>query len=149
MKIQMSSRVSVDPRAQVVRMPAISVTGPEYLLLCIQSQSSVFDLLTKGVPNNVVATNLYVGGDLTSTVTLAGPTSLVVSVFNSEGGAKVSSLGGFLSNKVVEVSFVAMDGLAVDSSMCAKVAPGNKRVILLSPLSLGLDLKKGEVRLEN
>ena len=149
MKIQMSSRVSVDPRAQVVRMPAISVTGPEYLLLCIQSQSSVFDLLTKGVPNNVVATNLYVGGDLTSTVTLAGPTSLVVSVFNSEGGAKVSSLGGFLSNKVVEVNFVAMDGLAVDASMCAKVAPGNKRVILLSPLSLGLDLKKGEVRLEN
>jgi hypothetical protein len=149
MKIQMSSRVSVDPRAQVVRMPAISVTGPEYLLLCIQSQSSVFDLLTKGVPNNVVATNLYVGGDLTSTVTLAGPTSLVVSVFNSEGGAKVSSLGGFLSNKVVEVNFVAMDGLAVDASMCAKVASGNKRVILLSPLSLGLDLKKGEVRLEN
>ena len=149
MKIQMSSRVSVDPRAQVVRMPAISVTGPEYLLLCIESQSSVFDLLTKGVPNNVVATNLYVGGDLTSTVTLAGPTSLVVSVFNSEGGAKVSSLGGFLSNKVVEVNFVAMDGLAVDASMCAKVASGNKRVILLSPLSLGLDLKKGEVRLEN
>ena len=149
MKIQMSSRVSVDPRAQVVRMPAISVTGPEYLLLCIQSQSSVFDLLTKGVPNNVVATNLYVGGDLTSTVTLAGPTSLVVSVFNSEGGAKVSSLGGFLSSKVVEVNFVAMDGLAVDASMCAKVASGNKRVILLSPLSLGLDLKKGEVRLEN
>jgi len=149
MKIQMNSRVSVDPRAQVVRMPAISVTGPEYLLLCIQSQNSVFDLLTKGVPNNVVATNLYVGGDLTSTVTLAGPTSLVVSVFNSEGGAKVSSLGGFLSNKVVEVNFVAMDGLAVDASMCAKVASGNKRVVLLSPLSLGLDLKKGEVRLEN
>jgi hypothetical protein len=148
MKIQMSSKVSVDPRAQIVRMPAISVTGPEYLLLCIQSQSSVFDLLTKGVPNNVVATNLYVGGDLTSTVTLAGPTSLVISVFNSEGGAKVSSLGGFLSNKIVEVNFVATDGLAVDSSMCAKVAPGNKRVILLSPLSLGLELKKGEVRLE-
>jgi hypothetical protein len=42
-----------------------------------------------------------------------------------------------------------MDGLAVDASMCAKVASGNKRVILLSPLSLGLDLKKGEVRLEN
>jgi len=148
MNIQMSSRVSVDPRAQVVRMPAISVSGPEYILLCIQSQTSVFDLLTKGVPNNVVATNLFVSGDLTSTVTLAGPTSLVSSVFNSEGGAKVSSLGGFLSNKVVEVSFVATDGLALDSSLCGKVLPSNKRAILLSPLSLGLELKKGEVRLE-
>jgi hypothetical protein len=148
MKIQVSSRVSVDPRAQVVRMPSISVTGPDYLLLCIQSQSSVFDLLTKGVPNNIVATNLYVGGDLTSTVTLAGPTSLVVSVFNSEGGAKVSSLGGFLSNKIVEVSFVATDGLALDSGLCGKVLPSNKRAILLSPLALGLELKKGEVRLE-
>jgi len=148
MKIQMSSRVSVDPRAQVVRMPAISVTGPEYLLLCIQSQTSVLDLLAKGVPNNVIATNLYVNGDLTSTVTLAGPTTLVNSVFNSEGGAKVSSLGGFLSNRVVEVSFVATDGLALDSSLCGKVLPANKRVILLSPLSLGLELKKREVRLE-
>ena len=148
MKIQMSSRVSVDPRAQVVRMPAISISGPEYLLLCIQSQTSVFDLLAKGVPNDVVATNLYLDGDLTSTVTLAGPTTLVNSVFNSEGGAKVSSLGGFLSNKVVEISFVATDGLALNSSLCTAVVPGNKRVILLSPLSLGMDLKKGEVRLE-
>jgi hypothetical protein len=148
MKIQMSSRVSVDPRAQVVRMPAISISGPEYLLLCIQSQTSVFDLLAKGVPNNVVATNLYLDGDLTSTVTLAGPTTLVNSVFNSEGGAKVSSLGGFLSNKVVEISFVATDGLALNSSLCTAVVPGNKKVILLSPLSLGMDLKKGEVRLE-
>jgi len=148
MKIQMSSRVSVDPRAQVVRMPAISISGPEYLLLCIQSQTSVFDLLAKGVPNNVVATNLYLDGDLTSTVTLAGPTTLVNSVFNSEGGAKVSSLGGFLSNKVVEISFVATDGLASNSSLCTAVVPGNKKVILLSPLSLGMDLKKGEVRLE-
>ena len=148
MKIQMSSNVSVDPRAQVVRMPAISISGPEYLLLCIQSQSSVFDLLAKGVPNNVVATNLYLNGDLTSSVTLAGPTTIVNSVFNSEGGAKVSSLGGFLSNKVVEINFVATEGLAVDSSLCSKAAPGNKRVILLRPLSLGLELKKGEVRLE-
>lgn len=148
MKIQMSSRVSVDPRAQVVRMPAISISGPEYLLLCIQSQTSVFDLLAKGVPNNVVATNLYLDGDLTSTVTLAGPTTLINSVFNSEGGAKVSSLGGFLSNKVVEISFVATDSLALNSSLCTAVEPGNKRVILLSPLSLGMDLKKGEVRLE-
>ena len=129
-------------------MPAISISGPEYLLLCIQSQTSVFDLLAKGVPNDVVATNLYLDGDLTSTVTLAGPTTLVNSVFNSEGGAKVSSLGGFLSNKVVEISFVATDGLALNSSLCTAVVPGNKRVILLSPLSLGMDLKKGEVRLE-
>lgn len=148
MKIQLSSRISVDPRAQVVRVPAISITGPEYLLLCIQSQTSVVDLLTKGVPNNVVATNLYLDGDLTSTVTLAGPTTLVNSVFNSEGGARVSSLGGFLSNKVVELSFVATDTMALNSSLCTEVAPGNKRVILLSPLSLGMDLKKGEVRLE-
>ena len=148
MKIQLSSRISVDPRAQVVRVPAISITGPEYLLLCIQSQTSVVDLLAKGVPNNVVATNLYLDGDLTSTVTLAGPTTLVNSVFNSEGGAKVSSLGGFLSNKVVELSFVATDTMAINSSLCTEVAPGNKRVILLSPLSLGMDLKKGEVRLE-
>lgn len=148
MKIQLSSRVSVDPRAQVVRMPAISVSGPEYILICIRSQTSVFDILEKGIPNNVRATNLYLDGDLTSSVKLAGPTTLVNSVFNSQGGAKVSSLGGFLANRVVEISFVATDALALDSSLCTKVVPGNKRVILLSPLALGMDLKKGEVRLE-
>lgn len=149
MKIQITSKVSVDPRAQVVRIPAVTVSGPEFLLVCIQSQASVLDILTKGVPNDVNANNLFILGDLTSTLIVAGPTSLFNSAFNTQGGAKLSSLGGFLSNRIVELAFIATDKLADNAALCSSVAPGNRRVIVVSPLSLGLELKKGEIRLKN
>lgn len=148
MVIQVPNEVSVDPRAQIVRIPRISVSGPEYLLVCINTVNTVVDILTIGAPDNVNATNLFISGDLTSTVTLSAPTSLVNTVFNASGGAKVSALGRALAGQQVLVGFLAIDKQAEDASLCPKIVNENRRVISIKALGLGIGMKKGEVTLK-
>lgn len=148
MVIQVPNEVSVDPRAQIVRIPRISVTGPEYLLVCINTVNTVVDILTIGAPDNVNATNLFISGDLTSTVTLSAPTTLVNTVFNASGGAKISALGRALAGQQVLVGFLAVDKQAEDASLCPKILSENRRVISIKAIGLGIGMKKGEVTLK-
>lgn len=148
MVIQVPNEVSVDPRAQIVRIPRISVTGPEYLLVCINTVNTVVDILTIGAPDNVNATNLFISGDLTSTVTLSAPTTLVNTVFNASGGAKISALGRALAGQQVLVGFLAIDKQAEDASLCPKILAENRRVISIKAIGLGIGMKKGEVTLK-
>jgi hypothetical protein len=148
MVIQVPSEVSVDPRAQIVRLPRILVSGPEYLLVCINTVNTVVDVLTIGAPDNANATNLFISGDLTSTVTISAPTTLVNNVFNASGGAKVSALGRSLAGQQVLVGFLATDKQAEDASLCPKILSENRRVISIKALGVGIGMKKGEVTLK-
>ena len=148
MVIQVPSEISVDPRAQIVRIPRISVSGPEYMLVCINTVNTVVDVLTIGAPDNVNATNLFISGDLSSTVTISAPTSLVNTVFNASGGAKISALGRALAGQQVLVGFLAIDKQAEDAKLCPKILSENRRVITISALGVGIGMKKGEVTLK-
>jgi hypothetical protein len=148
MVIKVPTEISVDPRAQIVRIPQISIAGPEYLLVCINTINTVVDILTIGAPDNANATNLFIQGDLSSTVTIAAPTMLVNSVFNSSGGAKVSALGLSLAGQQVQIGFLATDKQAADSNLCTKILPENRRTILFKALGVGIGMKKGEVTLK-
>jgi hypothetical protein len=148
MVIQVPNEVSVDPRAQIVRIPRISVSGPEYLLVCVNTFNTVVDILTIGAPDNVNATNLFISGDLSSTVTISAPTTLINTVFNASGGAKVSALGRALAGQQVLVGFLAVDKQAEDASLCPKILPENRRVISIKAIGLGIGMKKGEVTLK-
>lgn len=148
MIIKVPTEISVDPRAQIVRIPRISVTGPEYLLVCLNTVNTVIDVLTIGAPDNANATNLFIQGDLSSTLTIAAPTTLFDTVFNTSGGAKVSALGRTLAGQRIEIGFLATDKLANSDDLCGQIAPENRRTILLKALGVGLGLKKGEVILD-
>lgn len=148
MVIKVPIEISVDPRAQIVRIPEISIAGPEYLLVCINTVNTVVDILTIGAPDNANATNLFIQGDLSSTVTIAAPTMLVNSVFNSSGGAKISALGRNLAGQQIQIGFLATDKQATDSSLCTKILAENRRTILFKALGVGIGMKKGEVTLE-
>ena len=148
MVIKLPTVISVDPRAQIVRIPQISIAGPEFLLVCINTVNTVVDILTIGAPDNANATNLFIQGDLSSTVTIAAPTMLVNSVFNSSGGAKVSALGLSLAGQQVQIGFLATDKQAADSNLCTKILPENRRTILFKALGVGIGMKKGEVTLK-
>lgn len=148
MLIKVPTEISVDPRAQIVRIPEISIAGPEFLLVCINTVNTVVDVLTIGAPDNANATNLFIQGDLSSTVTIAAPTMLVNSVFNSSGGAKVSALGLSLAGQQIQIGFLATDKQAADSSLCTKILPENRRTILFKGLGVGIGMKKGEVTLK-
>lgn len=148
MVIQVPAEISVDPRAQIVRIPQISVTGPEFLLVCVNTVNTVVDVLTIGAPDNANATNLYIQGDLTSTVTISAPTSLFNTVFNASGGAKISALGRAIAGQQIQIGFLAVDKQAENSSLCPKILAENRRVISIKSLGVGLGLKKGEVKLK-
>ena len=148
MVIQVPGEISVDPRAQIVRIPRITVAGPEYLLACINTVNTVVDVLTIGAPDNANATNLFIQGDLSSTLTIAAPTLLVNTVFNASGGAKISALGQSIAGQQIQIGFLATDKQAEDSSLCPKISPENRRVISIKALGVGLGMKKGEVTLK-
>ena len=148
MVIQVPNEISVDPRAQIVRIPRITVAGPEYLLACINTVNVVVDVLTIGAPDNANATNLFIQGDLSSTLTIAAPAVLVNTVFNASGGAKISALGRSIAGQQIQIGFLATDKQADDSSLCPKILPENRRVISIKALGVGLGMKKGEVTLK-
>ena len=148
MVIQVPNEISVDPRAQIVRIPRITVSGPEYILACINTVNTVVDVLTIGAPDNANATNLFIKGDLSSTLTIAAPTTLLNTVFNASGGAKVSALGRSISGQQIQIGFLSTDKQAEDSSLCPKILPENRRVISIKGLGVGLGMKKGEVTLK-
>ena len=148
MVIQVPNEISVDPRAQIVRIPKITVSGPEYLLVCINTVNTVVDVLTIGAPDNVNATNLYISGDLSSTVTISAPATLVNTVFNASGGAKVSALGRSLAGQQIQIGFLATDKQAENSSLCPKIFSENRRVISINAVGVGIGMKKGEVTLK-
>jgi hypothetical protein len=147
MQIEIPVSVSVDPRARVGRVPKISVTGPEYLLACLTSSSSVIDIVSKGFPDDQPAQNLLLRGDLTSSVVVAGSTGFVVSALNAAGGIRVSGLGRELAGTSITISLISTDKMASGFELCGEVAPANKRTIRFSAIGLGLGLKKGEIRL--
>jgi hypothetical protein len=148
MAIKVPTEISVDPRAQVVRIPKIAISGPEFLLVCINTVNTVVDVLTIGAPDNAKATNLFISGDLSSTVTISAPTTLVNSVFNSSGGAKISALGRSLAGQQIQIGFLATDKQAEDSSLCPKILSENRRVISINALGVGIGMKKGVVTLK-
>ena len=148
MVIQVPTEISVDPRAQIVRIPRITISGPEYLLVCINTVNTVVDVLTIGAPDNVNATNLFISGDLSSTVTISAPTTLVNNVFNASGGAKVSALGRSLAGQQIQIGFLAIDKQAENSSLCPKIFAENRRVISINAIGVGIGMKKGEVTLK-
>jgi hypothetical protein len=146
--IKVPSEISVDPRAQIVRIPRIEISGPEYLLVCINTINTVIDVLTIGAPDNANATNLFIQGDISSTLTVSAPTVLVNTVFNASGGAKISALGRSLAGQQIQIGFLAIDKQADDSSLCPQISAENRRVISIKGLGVGIGMKKGEVTLK-
>lgn len=148
MVIKVPGEISVDPRAQIVRIPRIEISGPEYLLVCVNTLNTVIDVLTIGAPDNANATNLFIQGDLSSTLTISAPAVLVNTVFNASGGAKISALGRSLAGQQIQIGFLAIDKQADDSSLCPKIVSENRRVISFKGLGVGIGMKKGEVTLK-
>jgi hypothetical protein len=148
MFIKVPNEISVDPRAQIVRIPRIEISGPEYLLVCVNTINTVIDVLTIGAPDNANATNLFIQGDISSTLTISAPTVLVNTVFNASGGAKISALGRSLAGQQIQIGFLAIDKQADGSSLCPKISAENRRVISIKGLGVGIGMKKGEVTLK-
>jgi len=148
MQIAIPYSVSVDPRAQVSRLPRINVTGPTFLLACLNSNNLVMDVVSKGMPDDQPAQNLFLSGDLSTSVVIAGQTEFVVSALNSAGGIRVSGLGRKLAGTSLQISLISTDKMATSGALCGEAYPTNNRTVRLTGIGLGVELKKGEVKLD-
>lgn len=148
MQITIPQSVSVDPRAQVALLPKINVTGPTHILACLRSNNLAIDVVSKGIPDDQPARNLYLKGDLTTTLTISGQTELVISALNAAGGIRLSGLGRKLSGTSLEILLISIDKMAASSVLCSEAISANTRTVRFVGVGLGVELKKGEVKLD-
>lgn len=148
MRISLQSRVSVDPRAQIAKLPPVEISGPAFVLACIYTQNAIVDVISKGIVDDQQAQNLFLLGDLSSSLAISGQSELVASAIRSAGSARISSLGQRISTASLKIQVVAIDKMAQDATLCSQFAPANQRTVRFLPIGVDLGLKKGEVDLD-
>ena len=86
-------------------------------------------------------------GDFTNSVRITGSSASVVQKINALNGLKIFSSSGNFANKYLQFRFVAISEPSTDENLCNQGIPSNNRIINITTFDIGLDMKKGDVRL--
>ena len=140
MRIDMPSILPVDPRALSRNLPAINISGPDYLLACMNSSNLIFDIYRKNSPDSNFNGEQLASGDFSQSLMISGTSAQVEAIINSYNGLRMVSLRGSISGAVATFAFVAVSQPVLDASMCSRSV--NTRTLIFRPLALGLELKK-------
>jgi hypothetical protein len=116
--IRAPTTLTIDPRAMTKYLPQLSISGAEYVLVCITGANVNLDISGKRSTSDGVANGQIIVGDLTSALFVSGETSDVVNLINSEGGLLAYSTGGGLADRSVSIELVAMSNPGVKRSFC-------------------------------
>ena len=146
MRVDLPSVLPVDPRALTRVLPAINLTGPQYLLACLNSSSLIFDLQQKNVPDSISGEQLMLSGDFSQATMISGTTPQVEALINSSNGMRLVSLRGAISSATASFSFVAVSRPVLSASICEQSL--NTRTVSFRPLGLGQDLLKNTIILK-
>ena len=143
--IRIDNSVRVDPRAKSAFITPVYVSSDASLLACISSSSLRFDA---GIQNAVDANVIdAIVGDFSSDLRITGTSAYVTQTLNALNGLKVFSNPASVVNKYLQLRFVAVSEPTTNEKLCNAGNPSNNRIINLNPFDLGLDMKKGDVRL--
>jgi hypothetical protein len=150
MSLRIPISVLVDPRARSALLPAISVTGPRYVLVCFAFPSLTSNLISFNENHKVDNWDLMNFGISSgnSYLRVTGETERVMATINGIQGLRLNSLAGGLSFKGVTISAVAISMPTLDESFCRQAIPANTRSLSFRPLGLDLEIKKGDVVLK-
>jgi hypothetical protein len=123
----------------------MNLNSDAVVLACISSPSLRFDAGAQ----NAVDTNVLdaITGDFTNDLRITGTSAYVTQTINTLNGLKVFSNSGSVVNKFLQLRFVAVSEPTTNEKLCGAGNPSNNRIISLNPFDLGLDMKKGDVRL--
>jgi hypothetical protein len=115
------------------------------VLACISSSSLRFDAGAQ----NAVDTNVFdaITGDFTNELRITGTSAYVAQTINALNGLKVFSNPASVVNKYLQLRFVAVSEPTTNEKLCNAGNPSNNRIINLNPFDVGLEMKKGDVRL--
>jgi len=143
--IHVASSVKVDPRAKSAFITPVNLNSDATLLACISSPELRFDA---GAANSVDPNELNAFiGDFSSDLRIAGTSAAVMQAINSLNGLKAFSSSATVSNKYLLLRFVAISEPSTNEKLCGQGSPSNNRIININSFDLGLDMKKGDVRL--
>jgi len=153
--------VLVDPRANFVNFPEISLDGSANILICVQESNSgglinespviSFDVSTKDSAETTGIGAALISGDRTSTLLIRHTRQNVLNTFNSIGGLRAYlSSGNFTSAKYVRLRTlsVATSTTAVSPATCADAAASSSKTVEIRPLGLTNTIRKGTIQLK-
>ena len=146
MRIDLPSILPVDPRALSRNLPAINISGPDYLLACMNSSNLIFDIYRKNSLDSNFNGEQLALGDFSQSLLISGTSAQVEAIINSYNGLRMVSVRGSISRAVATFAFVAVSQPVLDASMCSRSV--NTRTLYLRPLALGLELKKNGLTLK-
>lgn len=146
MRVDLPSVLAVDPRALSRVLPAINLSGPQYLLACLNSSTLIFDILQKNVPDSISGEEILLSGDFSQRMMISATTPQVEALINSSNGLRMVSLRGAISSASATFSFVAVSQPVLSASICGESK--NTRALSFRPLGLGMDLLKNSVILK-
>jgi hypothetical protein len=146
MRIDLPSILPVDPRAQSRNLPAINISGPDYLLACMNSSNLIFDIYRKNSPDLIFNGEQLAAGDFSQSLLISGTSAQVEAIINSYNGLRMVSVRGSISEAVATFAFVAVSQPVLNASMCSRSV--NTRTLHFRPLGLGMDLVKNGLTLK-
>lgn len=146
MRIDMPSTLPVDPRALSRNLPAINISGPDFVLACMNSSKAIFDIYRKNAPDSNFNGEQLATGDFSQRLLISGTSAQVEAIINSYNGLRMVSLRGSISGAVASFAFVAVSQPVLDASMCSRSV--NTRTLIFRPLGIGFELKKNGLTLK-
>ena len=148
MKINFPSVLPVDPRALFRSLPGVNISGPQYLLVCIQATNIRFDIYTKNASDSLFNGQRLANGDLTSDLLISGTTDQVVAILNSYGGMRLAGTKGPLGGLYLNLRLTALTAPSLDPVHCGQASSANTLIIYLRSLELGQNLIKKAITLK-
>lgn len=134
--IKSPSSLTVDPRATTKFLPTFSISGSEYVLVCINGDRVNLDVSNKKVNSDGTESGHIIVGDMTSTLLISGKTSEISSLLNSLNGLLVYSTSGGVAERSISIELVAMTNPGVKRSFCESA----KSISTINFRSMGLDM---------
>lgn len=141
MSIAVPASVSTDPRAHLVFLPRLHVSGVETLLVCGYSNASSVSFAS-GIPG------VESVGSGSPFFRISGPAHLVMAALNSDMGARITSISRAIPGSVLSLSFIALSKPSISTNLCNDGSASNNRTISFRALNMDLNMVKDGVRLK-
>lgn len=142
--------VPVDPRAKTVYFPKISLSGSTATLVCISADnSSQIDIGQRNVIDTYSSDSLTASGDTTSFLLVSGPANQIAPWINAGGGIAIYNYAQPVANSLITFQVVAVSEPVLDANLCQNTNSNLVRQVLIKPIGITLDTKKGAIPLRS
>ena len=148
MRVNIPTVLPVDPRAIFRSLPSVNISGPQYLLACINASAMNFDIYAKNSSDAFFNGARLATGDLTSDLFISGTTDQVVAILNSYGGMRLIGANRPIGGLYLSLRFTALTAPSLDPVHCGQGSPANTRTIYLRSLEFGQNLIKNGITLK-